>query len=108
MFVFFFFLAAVAAAELALKRKLLFPVSRTWQRWVSRSSSAVVILASPNTVAHSLKLKLVVMTTQLRALTSQNGKVLALNRPHTSPNRLTPNEFANRSNPDQNLYRPNL
>ena len=30
-----------------------------WQWWVSRSSNAVVILASPNTLAHSLKLKLV-------------------------------------------------
>lgn len=47
-----------AAAELALKRKLSFPVSRIWQRWVRRSSKAVVILASPKTVAHSLKLKL--------------------------------------------------
>jgi putative transposase len=30
------------------------------------------------------------------------------NRPHTSLNRPTPNEFANRSNLDQNLNRPNL
>jgi putative transposase len=30
------------------------------------------------------------------------------NRPHTSLNGLTPNEFANRSNMDQNLNRPNL
>ena len=37
--------------ELALKRKLSFPVSRMWQRWVRRSSRAVVILASPKTVA---------------------------------------------------------
>ena len=49
--------------ELALKRKLSFPVSRMWQWWVRRSRSAVVILASPNTPAHSLKLRLVVMTT---------------------------------------------
>src|ERR1700689_5112947 len=34
-----------------------------WQRWVSRSSSAVVIFGSPNTVAHSPKLRLVVMMT---------------------------------------------
>jgi NADPH:quinone reductase-like Zn-dependent oxidoreductase len=34
-------------AELFLKRKLSFPVSRMWQRWVRRSSSAVVILGSP-------------------------------------------------------------
>jgi hypothetical protein len=53
----------LGAAELALKRKLSLPVSRMWQWWVSRSSSAVVILASPNTPAHSLKLRLVVMMT---------------------------------------------
>jgi len=35
----FFFLAA---AELALNLKLTFPVSRMWQRWVRRSSKAVV------------------------------------------------------------------
>ncbi len=35
-------------AELLLKRKLSLPVSRIWQWWVSRSSRAVVILASPN------------------------------------------------------------
>ena len=44
-----------AAAGLTLKRKLSFAVSRMWQRWVRRSSKAVVILASPKTVAHSLK-----------------------------------------------------
>ena len=43
----FFFLAA---AELALNLNLSFPVSRMWQRWVGRSSNAVVILASLNTV----------------------------------------------------------
>ena len=37
-------------AELFLKRKLSFPVSRMWQRWVRRSSRAVVIFGSPNTV----------------------------------------------------------
>jgi len=46
-----------AAAELALKRKLSFPVSRMGQRCVRRSSSAVVIFASPKTVAHALKLR---------------------------------------------------
>ena len=46
-------------AELLLKRKLSLPVSRIWQWWVSRSSRAVVILASPKTVAHSEKLRLV-------------------------------------------------
>ena len=34
---------------------------------MSRSSSAVVIFASPNTLAHSLKLRLVVMTTLVRS-----------------------------------------
>jgi hypothetical protein len=57
----------LGAAELALNRKLSFPVSRMWQWWVSRSSRAVVILASPNTSAHSLKLRLVVMTTLVRS-----------------------------------------
>src|SRR5271166_6097419 len=38
----------LGAAALALNRKLSLPVSRMWQWWVSRSSSAVVILASPN------------------------------------------------------------
>ena len=61
----FFFRAA--ASMLALKRKLSFPVSRMWQRWVRRSRSAVVILASPKTVAHSLKLRLVVMMTLVRS-----------------------------------------
>ena len=44
-------------------RKLSLPVSRMWQWWVSRSSSAVVVLASPNTHDHSLNPRLVVMTT---------------------------------------------
>jgi len=30
-----------------------------WQRWVMRSCNAVVIMASPKTLAHSLKLRLV-------------------------------------------------
>jgi len=54
-----FFCAATAA--LALKRKLSFPVSKMWQRWVRRSRNAVAILVSPKTVAHSLKLRFVVM-----------------------------------------------
>jgi len=62
-----FFFVAAAAAELALKRKLSFPVSRMWHRWVRRSRSAVVILASPKTVAHSLKLRFVVMMTLVRS-----------------------------------------
>jgi len=38
-----------------------------WQWRVSLSSRAVVILASPNTPAHSLQLRLVVMTTLVRS-----------------------------------------
>ena len=60
-------LFVLATAELVLKRKLSFPVSRMWQRCVRRSSKAVVILASPKTVAHSLKLRLVGMTTLVRS-----------------------------------------
>jgi hypothetical protein len=54
-------------AELFLKRTLSFPVSRMWRRWVRRSSSAVAILGSPNTVAHSPMLKFVVMMTLVRS-----------------------------------------
>jgi len=43
------------------------PVSRTWQWCVSRSSSAVASLASPKTVGHSAKLRLVVMTRLVRS-----------------------------------------
>ncbi len=52
---------------LSLKRKLSLPVLMMWQRWVRRSSKAVIILASPNTPAHSLKLRLVVMMTLVRS-----------------------------------------
>jgi hypothetical protein len=45
-----------------LKRQLSLPVSTMSQWWVSRSRSAVVILASPNTLGHSPKSRLVVMT----------------------------------------------
>jgi hypothetical protein len=38
-----------------------------WHRWVRRSSKAVVIFASPKTVAHSAKLKFVVMMTLVRS-----------------------------------------
>ena len=55
------FFLRVAAADLALKRKLSLPVSKMWRRW------AVVILASPKTVSHSLKLRLVVITTLVRS-----------------------------------------
>ena len=58
---------ALGAAALALNRKLSLPVSRMWQWWVSLSSRAVVILASPKTPAHSLKLRLVVMMTLVRS-----------------------------------------
>ncbi len=57
----------LAVAALALKRKLSLPVSTMWQSWVSRSSKAVVILVSPKTPAHSLKLKLTVITTLVRS-----------------------------------------
>jgi len=51
----FSFADLAAFTELFLKRKLSFPVSRMWQRCVSRSSSAVVILASPNYVKPFVK-----------------------------------------------------
>ncbi|ESY94855.1 hypothetical protein X738_23150 [Mesorhizobium sp. LNHC209A00] len=59
-----------SSAELFLKRKLSFPVSRMWQWWVSLSRSAVVILASPKTLAHSLKLRFVVIMTLVAVLFS--------------------------------------
>jgi hypothetical protein len=37
-----------------------------WQGWVKRSSKAVVILASPSTIARLLKLRFVVITTLAR------------------------------------------
>jgi len=49
-----------------LKRQLSLPVSMNSQWWVSRSSSAVVILASPNTLRHSPKVRLVVTITEVR------------------------------------------
>lgn len=54
-------------AELFLNLKLLLLVSWIWQLWVSRSRSAVAIFASPKTMAHSLKLRLVVMLTLVRS-----------------------------------------
>jgi hypothetical protein len=57
------FLSRLVVLALAFKRKLSFPVSRMWQWCVSRSSIAVVILASPKMPAHSEKLRLVVMAT---------------------------------------------
>ena len=53
----------LAATLLWLYRCELLPVSTMWQWCVSRSSSAVVILASPNTLVHSEKLRLVVIAT---------------------------------------------
>jgi hypothetical protein len=50
-----------------LKRQDSFPVSTISQWWVSRSSSAVVILASPKTLGHSRKARLVVMMIEVRS-----------------------------------------
>ena len=58
---------ALLAAVLLRRRHESLPVSRMWQWWVMRSSSAVVILASPNTCAHSEKARLVVMTRLVRS-----------------------------------------
>ena len=56
-----------AAAEPALARMLSLAASKMRQPWVRRSSKAVVILASPTAIAHSLKLKLVVITAPERS-----------------------------------------
>ena len=48
-----------------LKRQLSLPVSTMSQWWVRRSSSAVVILASPKTVGHSPNVRLVVTMTEV-------------------------------------------
>ena len=53
----------LASAVLRLKRIDSLPVSTMWQWWVRRSSSAVVIFASPNTLDHSAKSRLVVIIT---------------------------------------------
>jgi len=50
-----------------LKRQLSLSVSMISQWWVRRSSSAVVILASPNTLGHSPKARLVVTTMEVRS-----------------------------------------
>jgi hypothetical protein len=47
----------LATAVLCMKRWDSLPVSTMWQWCVSRSSSAVVILASPNTLDHSLEVQ---------------------------------------------------
>jgi hypothetical protein len=48
-----------------LKRQLSLPVSTMSQWWVRRSSSAVVILASPNTWGQSAKARLVVISREV-------------------------------------------
>lgn len=48
-----------------LKRQLSLPVSTMSQWWVSRSSSAVVIFASPKTDGHSPNARLVVTITEV-------------------------------------------
>src|ERR1039457_2461867 len=48
-----------------LKRQLSLPVSMMSQWWVSRSSMAVVILASPNTCGQSAKARLVVISSEV-------------------------------------------
>ncbi len=50
-----------------LKRQLSLPVSTMSQWWVRRSSSAVVIFGSPNTLGHSPKARLVVTTIEVRS-----------------------------------------
>ena len=50
-----------------LKRQLSLPVSMISQWWVRRSSSAVVILASPKTLGHSPKARLVVTMMEVRS-----------------------------------------
>ena len=50
-----------------LKRQLSLPVSMMSQWWVSRSRSAVVILASKNTFGHSPKARLVVTMMDVRS-----------------------------------------
>lgn len=57
----------LGAPRLALNRAPSLPVLRLWRWCVSRSRGAVVILASPNTPAHSLKPGLVVTMTLVRA-----------------------------------------
>lgn len=53
----------LATVELCRKRWLSLPVSTMCQWCVSRSSRAVVIFASPNTLDHSAKSRLVVIIT---------------------------------------------
>jgi hypothetical protein len=50
-----------------LRRQLALPVSRMSQWCVRRSSRAVVIFASPNTLGHSANGRLVVTITEVRS-----------------------------------------
>ena len=59
--------AGGATQERFLKRQLSLPVSMMSQWCVSRSSNAVVILASPKTLGHSAKARLVVTMIEVRS-----------------------------------------
>ena len=54
---------ALVRLELCRNRQESLPVSMMWQWWVRRSSKAVVILASPNTLDYSANARLVVINT---------------------------------------------
>src|SRR6516165_1671251 len=56
-----------AAQARFLKRQLSLPVSMISQWCVNRSRRAVVILASPNTLGHSPKTRLVVTISEVRS-----------------------------------------
>ena len=56
---------AGGSQALFLKRQLALPVSMMSQWWVSRSSMAVVILASPNTCGQSAKARFVVISSEV-------------------------------------------
>ncbi len=60
-------LFCAAAAELALKRKLSFPVSRMWQRVCQPIEQSGRHLGVAKDEAHSLKLRLVVMMKLVRS-----------------------------------------
>jgi hypothetical protein len=58
---------AAGRHALVLKRQPPLPVATISQWWVSRSSSAVVILASPNTLGHIPNARLVVTMIEVRS-----------------------------------------
>jgi hypothetical protein len=60
-----------------LKRQLSLPVSTMSQWWVKRSSSAVVILASPNTLGHSPKARMVVTMADVRSVRQLEADIRA-------------------------------